>query len=214
MRLELAERLVCPRDHAPMPLIVVAQRVVGRDLHQGFAGCAECHLEARITQGLVEFPEPATVASVAAASPIAAAPLDPTPERIERTAALLGFAEPGGTILLTGRYTALADRLTEEFELIAVIPATAPTDASASASDRIVRIKHAAPHAVFSTHTFRAAALEAPSHAALRSLAVGARLLAPSMSASIPDTRELARDEEEWLAERTAPTPIIQLGRR
>lgn len=214
MRLELAERLVCPRDHAPMPLIIVAQRVVGRDLHQGFAGCAECHLEARITQGLVEFPEPAAVVSVAAASPIASAPLAPTPERIERTAALLGLAEPGGTILLTGRYTALADRLTEEFELIAVIPATAATDASAPTSDRIVRIQHAAAHAVFSAQSFRAAALEEPTSEALRSLAVGARLLAPAATPTLPDTRELARDEEEWLAERSAPTPIIQLGRR
>lgn len=212
MRLELAERLVCPRDHVPTPLIVVAQEVVGRDLHKGFAGCAECRLEARISLGVVEFPEPDAKASVAASSPIASAPLDPTPERLERTAALLNLAEPGGTILLTGRYTALADRLTEELDLIAVIPASAAQEGTTS--DRIIRIKHAAPHAVFSAQTFRAAALESPTPEALHSLAVGARLLAPAEAAPLPDTRELARDQEEWLAERTAPTPIIQLGRR
>jgi hypothetical protein len=206
MRLELAERLVCPRDHAPTPLVVVAQRVVGRDLHAGLAGCAECRLEARVTLGVVEFPEPA-----AAASPASAEPLAPSSERIERTAALLSLAEPGGTILLTGRYTSLAARLAEEYDLTAVIPAT---DATVPTSDRIVRIKNAEAHAVFSDQTFRAAALDPPTPAALRSLAIGARVLAPADAPTLPDTRELARDQEEWLAERTAATPIIQLGRR
>jgi hypothetical protein len=205
MRLELAERLVCPRDHAPTPLVVVAQRVVGRDLHAGFAGCAECRLEARITLDAVEFPTPATAALARAT------PLDPTPERIERTAALLGLAEPGGIVLLTGGYAALAARLAEEYDVTAVIPAT---DATVTTSDRIVRIQNAEAHAVFSDQTFRAAALDPPPLAALRSLAVGARLLAPADAPSLPNTRELARDQDEWLAECTAATPIIQLGRR
>jgi hypothetical protein len=218
MRLELAERLMCPRDHAPAPLIVVALRVEGRELHDGVAGCPECHLEARITRGAVIFPPRPPADARGPARPHAAADatadlrLAATGERVERTAALLGLAEPGGSILLTGRYAALGAPLADRHGVTAVTVGSVA--GAATPRGDVVAVHLAEGRIPFTDHTFRAAALEPPSADAVRTLAIGARLLAPAPHAALPGTRELARDPEEWLAERLAAAPIVQLGRR
>ncbi len=203
MRLDLAERLRCPRAHESTPLIVVALRVEDRALRSGVAGCAVCHLEARIAMGEVRFPD--ADASAPRASLVA------TPERVQRTAALLGLDEPGGTVLLSGRYASLAVPLAAEYGVLAVIVGGAELPPGPGGS---VVVVHAPAGAVpFTDHTFRAAAVDAAIDDAVRTLMVGGRLLAPLPLALPAAIKELARDEEEWVAVREAGVSRVELKR-
>lgn len=199
MRIELAERLRCPAAHAATPLIVVARRVDGRELIDGTAGCMTCHLEAVVTGGVLRIgaPHEVIVGGDAPDAPDATSPARPGEADLERAAALLGLAEPGGAVLLAGRYTALSAPLRERFDVMTAVIAT----------------RGDVP---FVDGTFRAAAIDLPGvmiDEVVRAVAVGGRIVAPS-SATVPaGLRELARDDREWVAAREATGPIVTLGR-
>lgn len=203
MRLELAERLRCPAGHVPTPLIVVARRVVDCELISGVAGCPVCTLEARVEAGVIEFPAPYAIVVAADASEAAGPVGAPDAERaapedaIERAAALLGLAEPGGAVLLAGRYGVLAAALRDRLDVVTAV----------------LRTPGAVP---FTDATFRAAALDlpgAPLDDAVRAVTVGGRVVAPAAAALPAALRELARDAIEWVAEREATSPVVSLGR-
>jgi hypothetical protein len=195
MRLELAERLRCPATHVPTPMVVVATRVAGRELLEGVVGCPMCRLEGRVTEGTVRFAEPLGIVLSGGAPP--GADDEPDEDAIDRAAALLGLGEPGGAVLLAGRYATLAAVLRERFEV-----ATA-----------VIETRAAIP---FGDATFRAAALDlgpVPLDAAPRTVVPGGRIVAPS-SADVPaGLRELARDAADWVAEREATSGVVTLGR-
>lgn len=196
MRIELAERLRCPAAHAPTPLIVVARRVEERELVEGFAGCMTCHLEARVERGVVRIGAPHEVA-VAGDATDGVAPGPATDDTITRAAALLGLAEPGGAVLLAGRYAALAPALRARFDVMTAV----------------ITSSGAVP---FADATFRGAALDLPGITlddALRTVVVGGRLVAPASAARPIGARALARDDVEWVAEREATGPVVTLGR-
>lgn len=203
MRLELAERLRCPRAHAPTPLIVVAQRTHERELVEGFAGCPVCHLEARITAGDVAFPDGVEVA--------APSRLAPTDDRVQRTAALLGLADPGGAVLLSGRYATLAAALAQGFGVTAILLGARE---AAAATAPVAGVRAPAGTVPFADGTFRAAALETAFPDALRSVAVGGHVLAPAAAPLIAGLAELARDPEEWVARREPAAQPVAIARR
>ena len=200
MRLDLAERLRCPNDHAPTPLIVVASRVVDRDLIAGIAGCLTCHLEARVEDGVVRFTAPHDI-EVSTAGMEGAA----SDEDVARTAALLGLSEPGGIVLLIGRYAEMASALQERFDVATVS----------------VKSNGAIP---FADQSFRAAAVDA-GHAddkgkerrllgeAARTLSVGGRCLTPHTLHLPPAVKELARDDREVVAEKQMEARMIGISR-
>lgn len=201
MRLDLAERLRCPAAHEPTPLVVVAVRVDDRELIDGFAGCPACQLEARVADGAVRFGPPHDIVVAHDAARASATDDD----AVARTAALLGLADPGGAVLLSGRYDALSRALRERYEVDTVV----------------IGSRGAVP---FIDHTFRAAAIDPASPAndpvayaviadAARALIVGGRLLLPAAHALPPAVRRLAEDARERLGEREAPSPIITLNR-
>ena len=95
MRLEIAERLRCTQSHEPAPMVVVASEVDERELVRGTAGCPVCHAEVRISEGDVWFGTPVVGPGTAPASPAA----EPDAEALGRMIALLGLAEPEGTVL-------------------------------------------------------------------------------------------------------------------
>lgn len=214
MRLELAERLRCPGAHAPTPLVVVAARTADRELVEGFAGCPVCHLEARITDGDVWFPSAeadadadADAAGEPGREPASPTREEPAGERVVRTAALLGLAEPGGAVLLGGAgYAALAAALAESTGVSVVVLGAAQGDG--------VSAVHAPHGAVpFGDQTFRAAALDAVSADAVRAVVVGGHILAPAAAARPAGLTELARDAAEWVARREAPPVAVPLTR-
>lgn len=206
MRLELAERLRCPRPHAPTPLIVVAHRTVERELLDGVAGCPVCYLEARFEDGDLQFPEAGTAGAVGVPATTGSAgreadapPVDS--ERLLRLVALLGLAEPGGAVLLTGEYAAFAEALVRSVDVRAIVLA-----AQSARVEGVSAVHLVEPAVPFTDATFRAAALDAGTPLplvldAVRSVAPGGRVLGALPLERPAAVRELARDELEWVGE-------------
>jgi len=201
MRLDLAERLRCPNAHAPTQLIVVAQESDGRELVRGFAGCPECHLEARIVAGAVRFPgfeEPSARVSTP----------HPAPHALDRLRAQLNLAEDGGAVLLMGRYAPFGMALAAAMD-IGVVTMMAPR-----ATVRLFE-----PVVPFTDHTFRAVAMDMsvePSVAAdaVRTVVPGGRVLGANPLVMPALVRELARDTVEWVGERDAgPGGVVTIRR-
>lgn len=223
MRLELAERLRCPAPHhAPTPLIVVAREVASRELRVGMVGCPVCSLEARIAGGDLWF---GTSAPSSAPAPASAAGTDvagdgapganPVAADVERLVALMGLAEPGGAVLLTPAYAALALVLASAAGVTVVLHD--PAEQSRVPGIAAVR---GLPDAVpFTDGTFRAAVLDAAAGAcaadAVRCVVPQGRVIGAAGLAVPPGVTVLARDAREWVGERGAlPGPMVPLGRR
>lgn len=216
MRLDLAERLRCPRAHAPTPLVVVASSVVERDLRSGVAGCPLCQLEARVIEGAVRFAASGADANRAATAPeVAAHETAEPPPALDRLIALLGLAEPGGSVLLSGRYATVAESLALATEVAAVVmQSAADIDCNAQVA-AVLGEEHAVP---FSDATFRGAALDrvSPEFAAdaVRSVAVGGRVVGSAAQPVPAGLKVLAHDDTEWVAARESITAPIELRRR
>ena len=223
MRLDLAERLRCPRAHAATPLVVVTTAVAERDLRRGFAGCPVCQLEARIVDGDVVFSEaPAESPKDAVRTTMPADPWMPT---LDRMIALLGLAEPGGSVLLTGRYARLATALARATDVAAVVMWS--TDGIA-ADEHVATVRGLFAAAPFSDATFRGAALDLDASSGateehersafvadvVRSVAVAGRVVATAGLARPDGLKELARDASEWVAERQLISTPVALRRR
>lgn len=212
MRLELAERLRCPDEHVPTPLVVVAREKRDREIVGGFAGCPVCHLEARFAAGHVRFEE--TLSEFMAQGSSIVGPW--WEADLDRTIALLGLAEPGGAVLLTGRYAALGEALSIKADVAVVVMSRVVLPV---ASERIAAVTGDLPVVPFTDATFRAAAVDAWSPSgfiadAARTVAVGGRVLVP-VSAWLPaGLEELARDDREWVAARESSGAIVELKRR
>ncbi|MCE9601867.1 MAG: hypothetical protein K8S21_06575 [Gemmatimonadetes bacterium] len=217
MRLELAERLRCPGAHTATPLIVVAQRTAERDLVAAMLGCPVCHLEARIVDGDVRFTDASGDRPASPDAPRADRSAGPVAD-LERVIALLGLAEPGGSVLLTGRYAALAAALADTSDVSVVLMHAAAGGAPAGVP--AVASVHGVPGSVpFIDGTFRAVALDMdlpPSFIAdaVRGTATGGRVLADARVPSPQGVKELARDDTEWVAARESGGAIVELKRR
>ena len=206
MRLELAERLICPGAHAPTPLIVVAQATDGRDLLRGSVGCMTCRIEATITDGTLSFDAYRMAASTA---PV----LEPTEALVERLAALLALDEPGRRVLLGDTFQAVAPLLVDRYDcLVAVLDAWGPSPRG------VGHVRLGGDRVPFADATFDAAALDshmttAMAADAVRCLRVGARVLGDVSSPPPARVRELARDATQWVGEVDAPAIVVPLRR-
>ncbi len=204
MWLEFAERLQCPRAHRATPLIVVARRAEGRRLLEGVAGCPECSLEVAIAAGSLRFP--GAELDVPLSPPLA-------DEHAARVVALLGLAEPGGAVLLGGRYAALADAIARAVDVAPILLNVAR--AAGSDATCVISGHQRVP---FTDGTFRGAALDADTPLpllldALRTVAAGGRVLGAAAQPVPAGLRELARDAQEWVAERETISPVVPLRR-
>ncbi len=213
MRLDLAERLRCPNPHVPTPMVVVARAKREFELMTGFAGCPVCHLEARFEDGHLRFAPKIGDGLLAEESVI----VGPWWEaELERTIALLGLAEPGGAVLLTGRYARLAEMLAAAVDTSVVVMGVRELPL---ATDRVAGVEQSLSGVPFTDGTFRAAAVCAHSttafmHDAVRTVAPKGRLLVPVNRTMPPGLKELARDEQESVSEREVAGAMVELGRR
>ncbi len=216
MRLDLVERLRCPRAHAPTPMIVLATETRDRDLVRGEAGCPVCHLRARILAGGVQFDGALPGARSGTTPGVARPATSPTDDRaaLDRLEALLGLSEPGARVLLTGRYTRLAAALARDVDAAVVA-----LNATLAASEGSASVQLADVAVPFTDATFNAVALDDDLPAAtvadaLRTLALGGRIVGRLPLERPADVKELARDSEEWVGEKaTASAPPIPLRR-
>jgi uncharacterized protein YbaR (Trm112 family) len=196
VHVELIDRLRCPGAHEESWLVAHATETEERRILEGTLGCPICHREYRITRGEVWMgsDEPDMVAVELAF------PSDPEPAM--RLAALLNVADDGGLYLLEGmlstRVLTLAPAWSARWLLLAP-----PIGISAEGT-----IRGAGDAIPLARGSVRGIALTRPSSAlataAVAVLGSGGRLVAPAQT-RVPDgMEELARDDEQWVAQKVA----------
>ena len=205
MFVELLEKLRCPNDHEPSPLIAAAAHTVDRHIVEGTLGCPVCHAEFSIRKGAVQL-----------GAPIVAPPPEPdalSQERMLRVAALLGLDERGGLYVLDGISSQFVGDLAELSPQSRFIALSASAEVS-GASGVIVGHGERIPLA---EGCVRGIALDVTTPAllmsAVRALAPGGRLVAPATAGVPAGISVLARDEENWVGEREAVPMLSGIGR-
>ena len=202
------------RTHEDSWLIARAEELVARHIVRGELGCPICEARYAIRDGVADFSDGATPPADTTA------PAADTQALALRAAALLGLTEPGGLVVLAGEWSACADALLEFVEGVQLLALDPAPELSSGGALSLARIADVLPLAAASA---RGIALDA-THAtptllagAARALAPGGRLLAPA-STLVPDSlRELARDDEQWVAaapKASVSTPVAIEHRR
>jgi uncharacterized protein YbaR (Trm112 family) len=206
------ELLRCPVAHEESALVASTTRQVERRILEGALGCPVCGAEYPITHGVADFKRsPASEADNDAIGPA------PNEEAIVRLAAQLDLTEQGRVVLLAGNYAALAPALCVTFDpLLIVVGVTEASEQHLAEHASVMRIATTVPLARSALH---GAAIDARNISRLGLEQVSSllrprgRLVAPTASALPSDVRELARDEFEWVATRSADSGVIGLKR-
>ncbi|HUQ83972.1 MAG TPA: hypothetical protein VM076_22675 [Gemmatimonadaceae bacterium] len=211
MFIELVDSLRCVNAHEDTWLVAAVTRMDGRHVAEGSLGCPVCRRTYEVREGVAWFTgSPAREAGLTLPAPA-------SDERTMRLAALLGLAEPGGIVALGGSWSDCSTGIAERgVAHVVVVNAAAPSDAPQEVSSIVVEDR-----LPFAPGSVRAIALDArlatvlPSAAhALRSRG---RLVGPATATMPNDVTELARDEQDWVAERAvvASQPVaLQLRPR
>jgi hypothetical protein len=98
MFIELTDHLRCPGEHEERFLVLLPDRMIGRQVVAGILGCPVCRREVTLADGTVDFG-----GGTPAGAPTALAP--------EAVAAALGLEGPGGFVALVGGAGSLAQPL-------------------------------------------------------------------------------------------------------
>ena len=213
MFLELVDSLRCVRPHEDSWLIARADLLVGRHIVEGELGCPLCEARYAIREGVADF-----TADVARPADIPRAARSARERSTEsdqalalRAAALLELTEPGGLVILAGDWSDSAESLLELIEGVQFLALDSGTELRSGGALSLARIADVLPLAA---SCVRGIALD-DAHAtpsllagAARALVPNGRLIAPS-STPVPDSlRELARDEEQWVAAAAPPSNV------
>ena len=216
MFIELVGSLRCLEPHEETWLVAAASRMEGRHLVDGVLGCPLCRREYAIQDGTAWFsahqprggdPDLTTLAT------------DADPGQVTRAAALLGLSQPGGIVVLGGSWAAYADLLAElGVSHVVVLNGRANESSVQEVSSIVVddRLPFGSA-ALRAVAVDRAVASPALLASAASSLQSRGRLVAPA-GAEVPDGVEvLARDDRDWVAERTlvgSPPVALRSARR
>ena len=200
MLLTLVDALRCPAHEEESSLVLSVEEWAGPRVSEGVLGCPVCHARYRIHRGAVEF------APGAESVRRPGALVDPV-----RLAAQLSLTEPGGIILLTGRFAEVHEELAQfsevTFVLVDAALTTSPMAVNFFVLDRLPLVARA----------LRAAAIDEGSASVLtdvvRCVRSGGRLVMPA--ASVPPTglTVIARDDRELVGEVAAITRPVSLRR-
>lgn len=211
MFIELIDVLRCPHAHEESWLVLLSGRIDGRDVMEGVLGCPVCEAEYPVADGVVRF---AQRSGSAVAGPS-------SEEDALRLAALLDLADPRGYAIVTGALgnTAPSLRALTDVQLLLVNP---PADIEMGNGLSGLTIDSDWTTLPLAASSARAVALEDATSssqllAALRVVRPSGRVLAPVTLALPGGVSELARDDRQWLAERSAAareSGIITLERR
>ena len=213
MYIELVDSLRCLNVHEDTWLVASVMRMDGRHIVDGTLGCPLCRREYRIRDAIGWFDD-STDDEPQRLSPSSRAAED----RVMRAAALLGLAEPGGIVVLGGSWGDCADGIADLGPAHVVVLNRSPTAASPQSVSTVV-VGERLP---FAPGSVRAVALDdALAATTLRSAAhtlrSRGRLVAPAAVPVPDDVVELARDAEEWVAERSvvaSPPVTLRSSRR
>lgn len=113
MFIELTDHLRCPADHEEAYLVLLPDRMVGRDVVTGHLGCPVCGWSAPVVEGVLDLGggEAAT---------------DRFTLEADAVHALLGLSGPGGFVALLGSASAIAEDLTERLPGVALVAVNPP----------------------------------------------------------------------------------------
>ena len=177
----------------------------GARITRGVLGCPVCHARYPITDGVVDFTGRGSHAP----------PQDGVSDEgdVMRLLAQLALGEPGGVVLLTGRY---ARRVAELVALVDVtfILVDAPDEPELNVATFVM-----SERVPLADGSLRAAAVDWDRAATpyladvVRCLRSGSRVVAPVPATPPPGVRILARDEREWVGEVETSVPVTPLRR-
>ena len=212
MFIELVDSLRCLSAHEDTWLVAAVTRMDGRHIIDGTLGCPLCRREYPIRDGVAWFVAPgATAPGLTRSSP---APDD----RVVRAAALLGLTDAGGIVALGGSWADCADGVAELGPAHVVLLNRTPS----ATAEQIVSSVVVGDRLPFAAASVRAVALDddlagATLDSAAAVLRGRGRLVAPA-SATVPHgVTEMARDAQDWVAERDAvasPPVALRSARR
>jgi len=180
-----------------------------RAIAEGVLGCPTCGAEYPVRDGVAIFGAGTTVARNYS--------IPPSMDRALRVAGLLslGTQSPGG-VLLAGEWAVHADLILQLVRVPLYLVDAAPALAGDAPVARLV-VDDSLP---LSAGSLRGAAFDQGAASpgrladAVRALRPGGRLIAPASLRVPPGMTELARDEDDWLAERDPlPSAHVVLGR-
>jgi uncharacterized protein YbaR (Trm112 family) len=216
--IELVDSLRCLEPHEETWLVAAVDRRDGRHIMHGTLACPICRRAYPIRDGIGWF-----VREPADATPNLTIPRGRTDgpandgadeERFTRAAALLGLMDAGGIVVLGGLWTEVADRLpslgvSHVVVLNAHTTSESPQEVSALVVEDQLPFRQTAVRACALAGGTATDALLASAASVLRSRG---RLVGP-VSAGVPTAiTELARDEADWVGERTVvaspPVPL------
>jgi len=215
MFIELVDSLRCVSAHEDTWLVAGVTRMDGRRIVEGKLGCPVCRREYPVRDSVAWF---AGTPFDPEASRLTHAPAPAPEDRAMRAAALLGLTDAGGIVVLGGSWADCAEAIAELGPShVVVLNRAIPIDAPQTVSCLVV-----GDRLPFAAGSVRAVALDAELAATSLGSATGAlrargRLVAPASTPVPPDVSELARDEQDWVAERVAvasPPVALRSARR
>lgn len=201
MHIELVDVLRCPRPHDDAWLVAGIDLLRDREIVRGTLGCPVCTTEYPVRDSIVRFrdDEPPSVRGFGDDAAI-------------RAAAFLDLSEPGAYATLAGEWGAHAAAVAAMTD-VRVIAINAPGTGSGNGAYG-VWARDVLPLAAGSARGIALDAVHAPlAPVAVRALRAGGRLVAPAATPLPPETRELARDADWWVAERLAAPQLVGLSR-
>lgn len=206
MRLFLVDVLRCPEPHADSWLVASTGVMQDRHVIDGELGCPVCGARYRVHEG---------VARLGSRKPGRVSSAEPTEQAVVRLGALLGLDSPGGVVLLARAHAPMA-RALRDATRVEILQLDPPPDVAMG--EGISGIA-GAPRAPLAAGSLRGAALDADTADAeyvasvVAALRPHARLIAPASTPRPAGLRELARDTEEWVAEKESAAPTVTLRR-
>jgi uncharacterized protein YbaR (Trm112 family) len=208
---ELVESLRCVRAHEPAGLVAIAGRTVERDIVRGTLGCPNCGAEYPIVDAVADLRDGA------AGPPLPPAKSRPADALAVRAGALLGLEDPRGLVVLTGAWTVAAPELAAIAEPVRVLALDAAPGVASGAGVSLARTAGTVP---LRDGSARGIALDAahcdPGYLASAAAAIASRgrLVAP-VACPVPlGFTELARDAQDWVAEKGPVEVRVPLRRR
>jgi hypothetical protein len=207
------------RPHEDSWLVARADALVDRHIVQGELGCPVCEARYAVRDGVADFAAGASLAQAADASRAPGAThraarsdsADSTQALALRAAALLGLTEPGGLVVLAGEWSASAYELLgmiEGVQLLALDPVPELGSGGALSLALIAGVLPLAAESARGIALDAAHATPALLDGSARALAPSGRLIAPAWAMVPASLRELARDDQHWVAAAAPPSNV------
>ena len=202
MLLTLVDSLRCPAHEEESALVLSVEQWAGPRVSEGLLGCPICHARYSIHRGAVEFAPGADSVRRAGAA------VDPL-----RLAAQLALTEPGGIILLTGRFADVHEELLQfveaTFVLVDAEATSSPMAVNFQVSDRLPFLDRALRAAAIDDRRATASALTD----VIRCVRGGGRIVMPASTPALTGLTAIARDDVELVGEVTSISTPVSLRR-